>query len=721
MQLMKQNIEKAVFRPRARVLQHLGDQLIGSPRLAVFELVKNAYDADATRAVVTINGIDATSRSILIEDDGVGMSLPIIQDIWLVIAHDHKDKQRQLRRRSKKGRLPLGSKGLGRLSVHKLGNKIEMITRAAEMQEIVVRIDWNSMILQEYLEDAEFDIEVRHPQHFIGRSTGTLIHINDLRVQHWTRGEIRRLYRQITSISSPFGSKSCSDFSAILKVPDIPVWIENLPDPAEILKRAPWHYRFNFNGRVFSYKYAFRGIRGVIREPRKVTAEDEPLLIPPPEIDDDDPLFSGFVQSSAVQKIVADEEMLNGIGPISGEFFVFDLSPNVAKQLGEMQFIKDFLAENGGVRVYRDGIRVYDYGERNNDWLGLDLQRLSKLAKGLSRNIVFGHVSLDLDTSKDLVEKSNREGFIENSAYERLQRIVLGAIEPLQREREKDRIAIKGLLGEVGDPETKSIIEPVNKIREIVKKSRLSDQINKLLDRIEHEYVSMKERLLSAGVSGTSLALVFHEIEQGVHSLYRNLEVNQESAEIAVQVKELIRLLDGFSDLLRKKARKPVDLRSLIKRACDLSGIRFRHHKIRLECPALEAVKPNAVVSCSFGLTLGVVTNIIDNAIYWMRTRWAEESENNGRAIFINIDESFEDGPAIVIADTGPGFQDCPAELVRPFYSRRPEGMGMGLYYANMVMELNNGELIFPSHSEVDIPESYDGAIIALRFPEQEV
>ena len=132
MQLMKQNIEKAVFRPRARVLQHLGDQLIGSPRLAVFELVKNAYDADATRAVVTINGIGATSRSILIEDDGVGMSLPIIQDIWLVIAHDHKDKQRQLRRRSKMGRLPLGSKGLGRLSVHKLGNKIEMITRAAE-------------------------------------------------------------------------------------------------------------------------------------------------------------------------------------------------------------------------------------------------------------------------------------------------------------------------------------------------------------------------------------------------------------------------------------------------------------------------------------------------------------------------------------------------------------------------------------------------------------
>lgn len=56
------------------------------------------------------------------------------------------------------------------------------------------------------------------------------------------------------------------------------------------------------------------------------------------------------------KKVVADKEMLNGIGPISGEFFVFDLSPNITKQLGEIQFIKDFLAENGGVRVYRDGI-----------------------------------------------------------------------------------------------------------------------------------------------------------------------------------------------------------------------------------------------------------------------------------------------------------------------------------------------------------------------------
>ena len=118
------------FRPRARLLQHLGDQLIGTPRLAVFELAKNAYDADAGIVEVEICGIGTDHPNIRIADDGIGMSIDTIRDIWLVIAHDHKEKKLAKKERTSKGRLPLGSKGLGRLSVHKLGNRIRMITRA---------------------------------------------------------------------------------------------------------------------------------------------------------------------------------------------------------------------------------------------------------------------------------------------------------------------------------------------------------------------------------------------------------------------------------------------------------------------------------------------------------------------------------------------------------------------------------------------------------------
>lgn len=686
----------------------------------MFELVKNAYDADASKVEVEISGIGTETPSIRVTDDGTGMSLETVRDIWLVIAHDHKERQLKKKARTEKGRLPLGSKGLGRLSVHKLGNQIRMVTRAKESKEVVVDIDWNKMIAHEFLSDAEVDIEVRDPEIFTGEQTGTQLQISELREKRWTRGEVRRLFRQISSISSPFGQVERDDFQATLQVPDVPQWIERLPDPSELLKRAPWKYTFEFDGENFSYHYSFRGIPGIPRKARDLDENGVSLLVPPLEVDDDDPLFSGKSQPSTMRKVIADLQSIEGIGPISGEFYVFDLTPRIAKQMGETKLIKDFLDENGGIRVYRDGIRVYDYGERSNDWLGLDLKRVNNPTRGLSRNIVVGHVSLDQDSSPGLVEKSNREGFIENEAYERFRRLVLGAIDPLQREREVDRKAIRELLGEVQDPEVQSIMEPVSKIRVIASKNNLSGKIDPLLDRIEHEYVEMKNRLLATGISGTSLAVVFHEIEQGIRSLYKNMEGHPELEAVTSQVEEMMKLLDGFSDLLRKKDRKPVDLKKLIKRARDLNRIRFRHHNVRLECPAVEEEAPEVTVSCSFGLTLGAITNIIDNAIYWMRAKWPNE-EDSGRAIYIGIDEDFDGGPAIIIADTGPGFRDAPSELVRPFYTRRPEGMGMGLYYTNMVMELNDGALLFPDPSEVDVPDTYEGAIIALRFPRAEV
>jgi hypothetical protein len=139
---MTETAQKISFRSRARLLQHLGDQLIGTPRLAVFELVKNGYDADASYVSVTIEGLGSKRPTIRIRDDGSGMSIDIVKDIWLVIAHDHKEKSLRHQSRSPKGRLPLGSKGLGRLSVHKLGNKIEMVTKSSNCQEVTVKIDW---------------------------------------------------------------------------------------------------------------------------------------------------------------------------------------------------------------------------------------------------------------------------------------------------------------------------------------------------------------------------------------------------------------------------------------------------------------------------------------------------------------------------------------------------------------------------------------------------
>ncbi|WP_255210604.1 ATP-binding protein [Methylogaea oryzae] len=205
---MNQEPLKLPFRPRARLLQLLGDQLIGSPRLAIFELVKNAYDADAETVTVTLKHLTTPSPTIVVEDDGEGMTLETIRDIWLVPAHDHRAVQRKESQRTRRNRLPLGEKGLGRFAVHKLGDKIQLVTRAKDSLECVVDIDWDVLIEKPFLSEADVTVRTRTPQVFIGTRTGTMLTISRLRESNWTRGEVRRLLRQITSISSPFEDRS---------------------------------------------------------------------------------------------------------------------------------------------------------------------------------------------------------------------------------------------------------------------------------------------------------------------------------------------------------------------------------------------------------------------------------------------------------------------------------------------------------------------------------
>ena len=83
------------FRPTARILQLLGDELIASARLAVFELVKNSYDADATRVTVRLDVRSRQAPTITITDDGTGMTLQILESVWLVPGNDHRQQQKK--------------------------------------------------------------------------------------------------------------------------------------------------------------------------------------------------------------------------------------------------------------------------------------------------------------------------------------------------------------------------------------------------------------------------------------------------------------------------------------------------------------------------------------------------------------------------------------------------------------------------------------------------
>ncbi len=703
------------FRPKARILQLLGDELIGSSRLAVFELVKNSYDADADRVDVYLNNIRSGKPNIVVEDDGSGMSLETIRDIWLVPAHGHRGEQRAALKRTQKNRLPLGEKGLGRFAVHKLGDRIQLVTRAKGKKECVVDIDWREITGKPFLSDASVKVTERDPVVFTGSTTGTRIIIAALKEENWTRGEARRLLRQITSISSPFAERE-HDFEARLHIPDYPEWLENVPDMPSLLKRAPWHFKFSLDKGVFTWSYEFRGIPGLKAERRAVQSDGQPLQVVRRVQHDD---FGVPIAKAKIERVVATAKDLANIGPIKGEFFVYDLDREIITRFSESQLIQNILNEQGGVRVYRDGIRVYNYGEQGDDWLGLDLRRVNSPTRNISRNIILGYIDLTLEHSHGLVEKTNREGFVESAAYERFRSIVLGALSTLEIERKQDKDRIRALTQKKRDQDLSRMEQPIAALRDGLRRYKAEGELGRYVDKIEADYNQMRDSMLRSGLSGVSLAIVFHEVERGVRVLHDALKDGAPPQSLEVQARELVRVLDGFSELLRKGEKKPNSLKRLLLEARNINFVRFRAHHVRLLCPAVDDAAEDVQAVFAFGLMLGALNNLIDNAIYWLQVRWPETTKaNSRRAIYLDVTKDLGPGPAIVMADTGPGFQDIPEDLVKPFFTRRPEGMGLGLYYSNLVMQLNDGDLAFPDRQDASVPDEFDGAVLALQFRE---
>ena len=213
------------FKPRAQILLQLGEQLIKNENIAILELVKNSYDADAKKVVVNMHSVDSKdSGYIEIKDDGCGMSIDIIKNIWMEPGNSHKKSVVERKARSEMGRLPIGEKGIGRFGVHKLGKVIELVSKMEGKQEVALNIDWRIFENAEYLSDVNINIQERKAEIFKEGKTGTYIRIRNLST-NWTRGMLRNLHRSLTALNSPFNSNQ--SFKVILKT-DRLEWLEGL-------------------------------------------------------------------------------------------------------------------------------------------------------------------------------------------------------------------------------------------------------------------------------------------------------------------------------------------------------------------------------------------------------------------------------------------------------------------------------------------------------------
>src|SRR6266404_850276 len=163
------------FRPRARLVSILGEHLISDQAVGLIELVKNSYDADATEVTVELLNLESPQKTtVVVTDNGFGMSLADVTEKWLSPAVDHKEQSKRKEIRTSLGRLPIGEKGVGRFAAHQIGRGLELVTRQTGMSEVVLRLNWDDFEDgNRFLDEVEVDVQERSPQVFTENLSGT--------------------------------------------------------------------------------------------------------------------------------------------------------------------------------------------------------------------------------------------------------------------------------------------------------------------------------------------------------------------------------------------------------------------------------------------------------------------------------------------------------------------------------------------------------------------
>jgi signal transduction histidine kinase len=734
---MTEEFKEKHFNPKAHILTLLGEELIKSPVMAIYELVKNSYDADSTKVEVFFRDVeDKENSAIIIEDDGIGMTSDIIENVWLEPGSDNRkpyDATTGLRKIVKSiifHRVPMGEKGVGRFAVHKLGSKILLITRPLlitlndvtneiiEMKladyEVQLYINWKDFNQTKHLSDIPIKWKLKRDINSFRfkEKSGTYIHLSGLK-ETWTRGMARQLKGHTLSMLSPKVNEN--SFRINLNFDN--QWLTDFPSAEKIIADAPYKITAFINDEFnldFEYEFSLknnntiggrkiidnsnynRNIKGEIRSNYEKSLEKNEF------------------ESASIAKLLTEFDSKNlPFGNIIFEFYSFDLDPISMRDYTEnADALKRILREHSGIKVFKGDMRVYDYGEPGNDWLGLDLKRIQN-KEWFSNNQNIGYVFLDPELSGCLIEKTNREGFINNEAYSLFTAVLIHILTEFKAARSSDRS--KWL--RFNHKESANLFDSrINTFKEIVenadfddkeKKKRILEEAEKLEERYEEDRNTL---LIPAGV-GMTASVALHEIEKLIPRMEETVKSDPFKLNIMIdQVDELKHYTDGIISVLRKGGNNPLNTEEAINRAFNNYRIKLSNRNINYK---IDIPSDIGTVKCDKRYFITMIMNIIDNSIYWLNTVYKKE-----KLIYLKAlrKDSFVH---IIIADNGPGFKDDITDLVRPFFSRKADGIGIGLYLIDtLMMRYGKFDIVedIEELNEYGIPQIYTGAIVKLVF-----
>ena len=707
---LKKDYMKKPFKMTARVLAHLGEDLIKDESIALLELVKNSYDAGATKCVVDFNfDIFGSLIEISISDNGSGMSLDTIENIWLVIGTDNK-KNKLISHRQ--GRLPLGEKGIGRLGVHKLGNDIKLYSKHSDENEVYVSIDWSKLAESKDIDDFKIDYGYSSDSHFFDKQTGTKIIVRNLKGE-WNRRKLRSVFRDLTTLNSPFSEKSDSFEVVVSSNSNVFSGLPNL----EAIKNAGLYYgHCTLEGSIiteFSYEFKPWNVLDKIKS-RSLTALDEYEKV----------LIHNVEVETETGKVVKREKRLDlneyNIGRVQFDVIMYEKDSSVFSLLNiEKKGLNDYLKENSGIRVYRDNMRVFDYGEPGNDWLSIDKRRLSRSGGSISNSLLLGSVMLDRISSYGLREKTNREGFIEDEAYFAFVDAISYVMDLFIQQRNQDRMNLMSIYKtgkNVTEPVIGDLSEVISIVKEKVPEEKDQHQILTYLYRIESQYNEVRDTLIHSASIGINLGGAIHELEKQMAALKSCAEAGN-----IFKVKEIIPVLEtiiaNYSSMMLKSEIQKINVSQIVGKVIEYNRFRFQDHAIRLFS---NYKKVDFMAKLSKTETISALTNLVDNSIYWVCRSRVED-----RMIYLYVTDSFREGfVTVAVCDNGPGFKIAPELAVRAFVSGKPlnAGMGFGLYITHETMKQLNGHMDILSNCDIELPSNViekgiNKAIVALSFP----
>lgn len=670
------------LRPRARIIRTIGEELISNDIVAIIELVKNSYDADAKKVNITFSGelykkddvkdpnpylFPKGKGEIIIEDDGSGMSLDTIRKGWMEPATIIK----KVKSKSSKGRRFLGEKGVGRFASARLSQQLEMITRSKGDSEIYAVFNWAEFSDDnKYLDEIDCSWEVRDASAI--KNHGTILTLKNVNLD-WDYEKLCRLHTALSRLMSPVAP--AKDFSIELKLPKEFSSLSGAITPPASLGKPGYHIKGNVDGRglaSFDYYSMNKDSKEQIRKKVILKPSREPIS-----------------------------------GPFNFEFRVWDREQESLEVLADavkstVRDVRRDLNEASGISVYRDGFRVFPYGEQKNDWLRLDLRRVQNPTMRLSNNQIVGYVSVSLDDNPALTDQSNREGIVESQAFVDLQEMIISVISELEtrryheRPRREEKDSSEGIFSSINidpvaelvqkklpdDEEAKNVVNETKKqiqkglqhVQEVLARYRRLSTLGQLVDVVLHDGNGI---LLRIDNEVQLLDKEFTKKTINADAVKKHISVIRQERKVLA---ELFKRLEPFSG--RKRGRPAeIIIEDAIRNVFELYQKEINEQQIKVSLPGSKTqVKFD---ESEFEM---IIVNLLQNSLYWLETMDAKN-----RKICVEIQKS-EDSLTLIFSDSGPGVDEGDVlSIFNPYFSKKPDGIGLGLTIIGELVAEYNG------------------------------